>query len=77
MTEIGYWAIDNNNDDNFKCIWDRSLEVIEDWSVPAQSWRVVYPFKDTLLGKYGTNLHPSKMQFPKHSNKLYEGQFLN
>lgn len=30
MTEIGNRAIDNNNDDNFKCIWDRSLEVIED-----------------------------------------------
>lgn len=35
MTEIGYRAIDNNNDDNFKCIWDRSLEVIEDWSAPV------------------------------------------
>lgn len=30
MTEIGYRVIDDNDVDNFKCIWDRSLEVIED-----------------------------------------------
>lgn len=45
MIEIGYRVIDDNDVDNFKCIWDWLFEVIEDWLVfVLYNYGVLYIF---------------------------------